>query len=1410
MKHLSKILSLIVLTSFFFSNCLFAQRWEKVRSIPQPYLSNDWLDAYFLPSNPDYGWICGFSGMVIRTTDGGNTWSGARVPGANQLESIHFPSVNVGYTSGVEGIYKSTNGGATWFNITPSSSSFNLWGCYFVDNSNGFVIGGGCTNGQYFWRTTDGGTTWNYFKGNLANSGLTDLIVYSMFGVGYASSSGWIWQTTDGGLTWSPWSDTGPNDWQEEITRVGNSFCVPTSTGCTGGGGGGGIRFSTDNGLSWNRFNTGARMFGSYLLTTQTAWACGDNRNVWHTTNAGQDWILKNCGFDSGNLDDIWFINSNKGWIVGDGVYHLADPLQQSDKSSLSFNGVCIPDKQIDQIILDNINFDPDDVSLSIINDATGDFSIETPNSNFVINSCESKAVEIAFEPKDVGSRTATLHIEFGYGTQIDVNLSGYGLKKTASPSDTLIKINPAYCGNKNIQTLDWTAQTTRESISKIDYVSGSKLIANESTLPFLIGVKGIKTIFSAEPIDTGWVTARFKCDFMPCSGDTFITVKAYGVSPIISSDPSRTLSAKCGNVTYDTIPIFNKGNDDLIISSSNIVENNTNFSILAWEGISKTPVVIPPDTLASIIIRYVYNTGNGNLATLRLLNNDMTTINGIKSPYDISLFGEYGKTEITVQDSIIDFGNVCLGEIKTINIYPKNTGTNILTLDMLPIDTTVFNIDFDSLPIDIDVDDSIRATITLKPQKIGRVQDTISLLVEPCNQVLQLLVQGNVVSADFKTNPGAISQIVQTNKPFSTNINIRSTGTEDIIITDIDLGEPANNIKLDYEPTLPKSLKYDGNVDFNITITSLIDTVYDGVICFHGEGYCLVGKCIPIHLESYSSQTEFLKDSIDFGFIKCTAQQIVDTLEITNSGFATDTIVKLEINPTNTPFRMLNTPSLPYPINDKDTLSLLVEFDASVEGDYSASITMGLAAAKIFEKNISIKGQYHTATSTPNTKLVDFGDVEQCDAQKTKQIIVINTGTLQDSILIRKNNNIKGIVNIPDDFLIIPPMDSAVIDIYLNPNQLQVQDYQEQIILESQICPNIDTIDIKAKIFHNLLTYSPNSLDFGSVWVDELATQQFVVKNESNYPKDVIYMEMLQNGNEYNFKNSYNFPIHFNPMDSLIVPITFKSSYSGHYTNQIRIFDLSICLDTTYIDLVADVPKEIYETSISLDDYLSRPGVKLSMPLHLSSPLSKLKHQGINFQFSFDPWLFYPTSVIVKNNSGNQVTVPFNYQNGVLSGFLDTNYSKTMLFKSGDIMWINGTVFLSNPISTPIHIDEFLPISPKTVTIDKKDGSIKLIDVCMPLAGFHLVESNNNKVVVLNNPINNGQLSVNIKTDRKVKIALSAYNITGIDVLSFNSTIPSGKSTIKLDVSDLSAGCYFLKIDISDDLIIKRFIILK
>lgn len=335
-KRNSIALILIIILSSISIYSQTINKWEKV-DIPDRISQRSYLDVFFLPEDPNYGWICGFHSQVSLTTDGGETWKTVKVDGnQNQLESIHFPTKDIGYTSGhvlirlgmFAGIFKSTDGGNSWSNITPDVPiTIDFWGTYFYDENNGVIAGNEGCGSIHIYKTTDGGQNWTKYLDSVdTGTKLSDIWVDDETGIGQAISSGYVWRTTDFGFTWDVEFTTGDIDWAEELSFFNNSFTIPIHKGCQGGTGNlGEIIFTSDRGNTLNIFKVPGNnpMYGSFTLSDSVGWACGLYRAIYKTEDAGNSWELVNCGVE-GSLDDIYFIDDTTAWVVGDNVYKSA------------------------------------------------------------------------------------------------------------------------------------------------------------------------------------------------------------------------------------------------------------------------------------------------------------------------------------------------------------------------------------------------------------------------------------------------------------------------------------------------------------------------------------------------------------------------------------------------------------------------------------------------------------------------------------------------------------------------------------------------------------------------------------------------------------------------------------------------------------------------------------------------------------------------------------------------------------------------------------------------------------------------------------------------------------------------------------------------------------------------------
>ena len=225
-----------------------------------------------------HAWACGDSGVVLRTSNGGVDWALAQVPSTSvRLSDISFPSSSLGFACGYSpayphpgAVYRTTDGGATWTDCTPSLSPAvrMLNSIDFADGLRGVAVG----------------------------------------------AQGEIIRTTDGGLTWTRLVET-PNN----LNRV---RFADSETGYAAGDAGTLLRFDF-TGDSWcTQFSaTNGNLYTLFALNPDTAWAAGWNGTVVRTWNSGNNWYkIAETGSE---YYDIWFFDAMNGFLGG--IYTTAN-----------------------------------------------------------------------------------------------------------------------------------------------------------------------------------------------------------------------------------------------------------------------------------------------------------------------------------------------------------------------------------------------------------------------------------------------------------------------------------------------------------------------------------------------------------------------------------------------------------------------------------------------------------------------------------------------------------------------------------------------------------------------------------------------------------------------------------------------------------------------------------------------------------------------------------------------------------------------------------------------------------------------------------------------------------------------------------------------------------------------------
>jgi len=142
----------ILLFALFALSNTNGQGWQLLSPIPA---LGGLYSVCFIPTGPgtNAGYAVGSYGTIIKTIDGGSTWT-ASSPGQNTgLRAVFFNDDNTGFVAGDSGsILRTTDGGVTWAALY--GCTFNLLrSIFFVNSNTGYIAGCGGT----ILNTTDGG-----------------------------------------------------------------------------------------------------------------------------------------------------------------------------------------------------------------------------------------------------------------------------------------------------------------------------------------------------------------------------------------------------------------------------------------------------------------------------------------------------------------------------------------------------------------------------------------------------------------------------------------------------------------------------------------------------------------------------------------------------------------------------------------------------------------------------------------------------------------------------------------------------------------------------------------------------------------------------------------------------------------------------------------------------------------------------------------------------------------------------------------------------------------------------------------------------------------------------------------------------------------------------------------------------
>jgi photosystem II stability/assembly factor-like uncharacterized protein len=172
--------------------------WSRLLNVPA---SENLRGLWF--SDSAHGWVVGVSGTILRTEDGGASWT-RRNPTALQLNSVSFSGTLDGWAVGEGGVILGTHdGGDSWYIVQPSVTALSLRGVWRRTATRAWA--GGAQGVMPFTAATADSLQW--LLGTFGATNVVNDLQFLDDLTGYAvgtNGQGMVLKTLDGGATWGP------------------------------------------------------------------------------------------------------------------------------------------------------------------------------------------------------------------------------------------------------------------------------------------------------------------------------------------------------------------------------------------------------------------------------------------------------------------------------------------------------------------------------------------------------------------------------------------------------------------------------------------------------------------------------------------------------------------------------------------------------------------------------------------------------------------------------------------------------------------------------------------------------------------------------------------------------------------------------------------------------------------------------------------------------------------------------------------------------------------------------------------------------------------------------------------------------------------------------------------------------
>ncbi|MEK6481078.1 YCF48-related protein [Catalinimonas sp. 4WD22] len=326
-----KIRHLLLCLSLLFTSCEFEEINLEKFDLLRKLVDDEWIvqatgtdypirDMFFLDSQR--GWVLAYE-TLIHTKNGGDSWERLPLPVFVPGGNIYFSDASNGWISAIDqGLLKTVDGGSTWSSISLNTFIDRL---YPLDAQRAWIA----TIDKTILKTEDGWETWKEYEFDVASTSFLQFVnPETGWALGFDSNGSFIRKTMDGGQTWVN-QNFNQQGTLTEIQFQGGFF-FDENTGwligyVIGREYANYILKTADGGQTWSTQLLGINSYPPlaqdiYFLDSQTGYIIGNEDEqgvIFSTSDGGENWSKEEI-FTDKELCCLFVSDEEEIWVAGD------------------------------------------------------------------------------------------------------------------------------------------------------------------------------------------------------------------------------------------------------------------------------------------------------------------------------------------------------------------------------------------------------------------------------------------------------------------------------------------------------------------------------------------------------------------------------------------------------------------------------------------------------------------------------------------------------------------------------------------------------------------------------------------------------------------------------------------------------------------------------------------------------------------------------------------------------------------------------------------------------------------------------------------------------------------------------------------------------------------------------------